>query len=60
MGNSCTNVSLMHGNSKNEMRETDREGKKRGMSMLKTKAGMKKKIPEGLSLPNKNTINIIW
>ena len=53
---------LAHGNSKNEIRHTDEEGKKRGVSMERSKAGTKERRPDGLSLPNQNTIliNIIW
>ena len=42
--------------------ETDEECMKRGMSMERSKAGGKKRSPDGLSLPNQNTIitNIIW
>ena len=35
-----------------------KEGKKRGMSMERSKAGMKEKSPDGLLLPNQNTILI--
>ena len=43
--------------------ETDEEGKKRGVSMERSKAGTKeKRSPDGLSLPTQNTIiiNITW
>ena len=41
-------------------KETDEEGKKRGVSMEKSKAGTNKENPDGLSHPNQNTIiNII-
>ena len=63
MMNSCTSVFqkiLAHGNSKNEIRykETEEELKKRDVSMERSKAGMKKKRPDGLSIPNQNTILI--
>ena len=43
-------------------RRTDEEGKKRGVSMERSKAGTKKRSPDGLSHPNQNTIiiNIIY
>ena len=42
--------------------ETDEEDKKRGMSVERSKAGTKKRSPDGLSHPNQNTIiiNKIW
>ena len=40
-------------------KETDEEGKKRGLSMERSKAGTKKRSPDGLSHPNQNTIIII-
>ena len=41
--------------------ETDEGGKKRGMSMERSKAGTKERSPDCLSIPNQNTIlmNII-
>ena len=44
-----------------EDKETDEEGKKRGVSMERYKDGTKERF-RGLSLPNQNTIiiNIIW
>ena len=42
----CFPKTLAHGNSKNEIRRTDEEGKKRGVSMEKSKAGTKKKSQE--------------
>ena len=49
---------LAHGNSKNEIRHTE-EGKKRGVSTERSKAGTKeKRSPGGLNYPNKNTIII--
>ena len=40
-------------------KETDKEGKKRGVSIKKGKAGTKiKRSPDGLSHPNKNIIII--
>ena len=39
-------------------KETDEDGKKRGVNMEKSKAGKKKLSPDGLSLPIKNTIII--
>ena len=39
-------------------KETDEGGKKRGVNMEKSKAGTKKKCPDGLSHPNQNTIII--
>ena len=50
-------------NSKNEIdKETDKDGKKRNMSMERSKAGMNKRSQDGLSHPNQNTIitNKIW
>ena len=47
----------------NEIRqETVEEGKKRGVSMERSKADTKERGPDGLSLPNQNTIliNITW
>ena len=40
---------------------TDKEGKKRGVSMNRSKPGIKERSPDGISLPNQNTvlINII-
>ena len=40
------------------VKETDEDGKKRGVSMEKSKAGAKKRSPDGLSHPNQNTIII--
>ena len=37
-------------------RETDEEGKKRSVSMERSKAGTKERSPDGLSLTNQNTI----
>ena len=54
---------LAQGKSKNEIRkETDEDGKKRGVIMERSKAGTKERSPDGLSLPNQNTIliNIMW
>ena len=39
-------------------KETDEDGKKRGVSMERSKAGKIKISPDGLSLPIKNTIII--
>ena len=43
-------------------KDTDEKGKKRGMSMVRRKVGMKKISLDGLSHPNQNIIiiNIIW
>ena len=59
MGNSCTSV---FSNRKNEIRQKKEDGKKRGVSIERSKAGKKTKSPDGLSHPNQNTIiiNIIW
>ena len=38
----------------------DEEGKRRGVSMEISKAGTKKRSPDGVSLPNQNTIIIIY
>ena len=46
-----------HGNSKNEINR-DEEGKKRGVSTERSKAGTKERRPVGLSLPNQNTISV--
>ena len=49
---------LAHENSKNEIRkETDEEGKKRGMS-IETKQAGKKETPDDVSHPNQNIITI--
>ena len=37
-------------------KELDEEDKKRGVSMERSKAGTKKRSPDGLSLPNQNRI----
>ena len=37
-------------------KETDEEGKKRGVSMERRKTGKKERSPDGLSQPNQNTI----
>ena len=64
MWNSCTCVSqtLAHGKSKNEINKETEEGgeesKTRDVSMEKSKAGTKKRSPDGLSLPNQNPIII--
>ena len=40
-------------------KETDKEGKKRGVSMERSKAEPKeKRSPDGLKYPNQNTIKI--
>ena len=49
---------LTHRNSKNEIRQRDKDGEKRGMSMERSKAGTNKRSPVGLSHPNENTIII--
>ena len=41
-----------------EDKETDEDGKKRGLSMKRSKAGTNKRSPDGLSHPNQNTIII--
>ena len=43
-------------------KETDEDGKKRGVSMERRKAGTNKRSPDGLSHPYQNTIiiNKIW
>ena len=43
-------------------KETDEQGNKRGVGMLRIKAGTKERSPDGLSRPNEITIiiNIIW
>ena len=44
-------------------KETEEEGKKGGVSIERSKAGTKKKVPTAYhSLPNQNTIiiNVIW
>ena len=40
-------------------KETDEVGKKRDVSMERSQAGTKKRSPDGLSMPNQNTIIII-
>ena len=42
----------------NKDKETDEEGEKRGLNMVLSKAGMKKRSPDSLSLPNQNRIII--
>ena len=37
---------------------TDEQGKKRGVSMERSKAGTEKRSPDGLNYPNQNTILI--
>ena len=50
---------LGHGNNKNEQdKETDEEGKTRGVSVERNKAGKKKKSADGLNYPNENTVII--
>ena len=39
-------------------KETDEEGKKRGVSMERTKASAEERSPDGLSLPDQNIILI--
>ena len=39
-------------------KETDEEGKKRGVSMESSKTDTKERSPDGLSQPNQNTILI--
>ena len=61
MNNSCKSFSktLAHGNSKNEIKQTEEEGKEREVSMERSKAGTKeKRSPDGLNYPNQNTIII--
>ena len=43
-------------------KETDEEGKKRGVSMERSKLGTKERNPNGPSTPNQNAIliNMIW
>ena len=41
----CFSEILTHGNNKKEIRQTDEEGKKGDVSMERSKAGTKKKIP---------------
>ena len=45
---------LTHGNSKNEIRQAEEDGKKRRVSMERSKAGTNKRSPDGLSHPNQN------
>ena len=62
MGNSCTsvfpNTSAWEQQERNKTKETDEDGKKRGSSMERSKAGTNKRSPDGLSHPNQNTIII--
>ena len=60
------NVELMHecfpkhslmGKAKKN-KETDEEGKKKGVNVERRKAGKKEKSPDGLNYPNQNTIII--
>ena len=48
-------LTLAHGNNKNE-RQINEVGKKRGVSMERSKAGTKKINSACLSLPNRNAI----
>ena len=50
------------GTARTNDKETDEDGKKRGLSMERSKAGTNKRSPDGLSHPNQNTIiiNKIW
>ena len=43
---------LAHGNSKNEIKQRDEEGDKRGMSMERSKSDTKERSHDGLSQPN--------
>ena len=66
MGNSCTsvfpNTHAWEQQERNKTKETDEDGKKRGVSMERSKAGTNKEVPNGLSHPNQNIIIIskIW
>ena len=65
-GNSCTSVfpnnRAWEQQQKRNKKETDEDGKKRGVSMERSKAGTNKRSPNGLTHPNQNTIiiNKIW
>ena len=50
------------GTARTKYKETDEDGKKRGVSIERNKAGTNKRSPDGLSHPNENTIiiNKIW
>ena len=39
-------------------KDTDEEGKKKGVSIERSKAGTKERSPDGVALPNQNTILI--
>ena len=59
MGNSCKSVFPNSSECEQQEwnnKETYEEGKKRGASMEISNVGTKKKSPNGLSLPNQNTI----
>ena len=57
--NSCTSVfPNTRAWEQQERKETEVEGKKRGVSMERCKAGTKKRSPDNLSHPDQNTIII--
>ena len=66
MGNSCTsvfpNTRAWEQQERNKTKKTDEDGKKRGVSMERSKAGTNKRSPDRLSHPNQKTIIIskIW
>ena len=50
---------LAHGNSKNEIgKKQTKKVRRDALSLERSTAGIKKRIPDGLSHPNKNTIII--
>ena len=58
-GKSCTSV--FQNTRAWGQQELNQEGKKRGVSMKRSKAGTKERSLDGLSLPNQAIlINIIW
>ena len=63
MGNSCNECFSEHsrtGTARTKYdKEADEEGKERGVSIERSKAGTKKISPDGLSHPNQHIIIII-
>ena len=57
MGSSCRSV-FPNTLTWEQKEETDEEGKKRGVSIERSKEGTKERTPDGLSVPNQNTILI--
>ena len=66
MGNACTsvfpNTQAWEQQERNKTKRQTEMVRREGVSMERSKAGTKKRSPDGLSHPNRNTIltNIIW